>query len=359
MSMDNTLNSKRTWIMLLFLATGCTVMATPASTALPTSVTIPTVLPTETSTAVPTATAPVNTPTPTAQAGVDAATFVRETYPDYSVLAPGEKFVKTWEVKNIGTNTWNTDYSLVVDSTPQNEALGSPAEISFPDNTPPGATAVLSVNLTAPTVPGTYSVYWRLQNDRGQTFGVDGDRVWVTVMVCAAGETCSPPTRNGSASANGVSATLTNFAHEAGSATVDFCMTVPNRNYALDQAPRLLVDQEPAPLLDGGTILPWGCYEFRYQVSAAEFEAAQGIRLSIDGSLRMSPPPGDPNAACESARSDLIVQYPGLDFQCNFSMTGYYTDLRLPSSMNREQANQVIVDAIEDAIYGPWTLKIK
>ena len=97
----------------------------------------------------------------------------------------------------------------------------------------------------------------------------------------------------------------------------------------------------------------------KYQVSAAEIEQAHRITLLIDGSLRMSPPPGDPNVACQAARLNLVAQYPGLDFQCAFSMGGYYTNLELPAGMDSTKAQQVITDDIEGAIYGPWILNIR
>ena len=356
------MNCKRTvqaLAALLLLIAGCAAPSTQAPTAIPTSAPTLTAIPTGTSTAVP-----EGTLTRPAQIGTDAATFLNETYPDYSAVAPGEKFVKTWEVKNDGTNTWNTSYSLVLDSTPQNEAFGSPVRVPFPQATPPGGIVPLSVSLTAPTNPGTYTVYWSLKNDRNETFGVDGGRVWVTVMVCAAGKTCSPPSSpssGGSISANGISVTVNNFTYEAQSATVDFCMTVSLHKYTLTPAPSLLIDQKPAPFLSGGSNFASGpgCLEMKYQVGAAEIEQAQQITLFIDGSLRMTPPPGNPNVACQSSRLKLVAEYPGLDFQCAFSGAGYFTELQLPAGMDSTKAQQVITDEIEGAIYGPWILNIR
>ena len=345
--------------VLLLLIAGCTTPLPQAPTAIPTSAPTLTAIPTGTFTTVPEVTL-----TRLAQTGTDAATFLNENYPDYSAVAPGEKFVKTWDVKNAGTNTWNTSYSLVLDSTLQNEALGSPARIPFPQDTPPGGSVPFSVSLTAPTNPGTYTVYWSLKNDRNETFGVDGGRVWVTIMVCVAGKTCSPPSSPpsvGSTPVNGISVTLTNFTYDSQSATVDFCMTVSLQKYTLVPAPSLLIDQKPAPFLTGGSnfISGPGCLEMKYQVSAAEIEQAHRITLLIDGSLRMSPPPGDPNVACQAARLNLVAQYPGLDFQCAFSMAGYYTNLQLPAGMDTTKAQQIITDDIEGAIYGPWILNIR
>lgn len=351
------------WLMGASFLAGCSIsMSTVmppaiATMELPTATQSPTAtsLPTQTGTATSTSVATISV-----QTGTDRATFIKETYPDYSSVAPGEKFTKTWDIKNIGSNTWSTNYKLVVAATPQNDSLGSPAEVNFEQDVSPGESVTLSIPLAAPITPGTYSVYWKLQNDRGQAFGVDGDRVWVTIMVCEAGNACSPPSPSGSSWASGISVTLTSFTHDAQSATVDFCMTVPNRYYALGSpAPFLLIDQEPAPFLDGGSTQPWGCYFMKYQISAAQLEQSQHIVLSIDTALRMAPPPGAPNDACQSAKADLISQYPGLDFQCSFSMAGYYSNLQLPTGMTRDQAQQIIMDAVEGAIYGPWTLTIR
>jgi hypothetical protein len=54
-----------------------------------------------------------------------------------------------------------------------------------------------------------------------------------------------------------------------------------------------------------------------------------------------------------------MSQYPGLDFQCSFSMGGYYTNLQLPTGMTETQAQKIILDTIEGAIYGPWVLVIR
>jgi len=248
----------------------------------------------------------------------------------------------------------------VLDATPQGETLGSPASVPFPQDTPPGETVPLSVSLTAPTDPGTYAIYWRLENDRHEMFGVDGGKVWVIITVCEAGKPRSQTAPSSSTAANGISVTLTGFSHDAGSATVSFCMTVPNRYYSLSSpAPSLLIDQKPVPFLDGGSTEPWGCYEMRYQVSEIEIDQARTIALLIDTSLRMSPPPGDPDTACQAARANLVAQHPGLDFKCQFSMAGYATDLQAPPGMTLEQANQLITDTIEGAIFGPWVLNIR
>lgn len=182
------------WLIATYLLAGCISISTvsPQATA---TIELPTVTQSPAAASLPT---PASTATSTSitavsvQTGTDRAIFIKETYPDYSSVAPGEKFTKTWDIKNTGSNTWNRNYKLVMDATPQNDSLGSQAEVNFTQDIPPGETVTLSIPLTAPITTGTYSVFWKLQNDHGETFGVDGDRVWVTIMVCEAGKTCSP-----------------------------------------------------------------------------------------------------------------------------------------------------------------------
>lgn len=351
------------WLVGAYLLAGCSMsMSTvlPPATA---TMELPTATHTPKATSMPTPLAStatsISVTTIFVQTGTDKATFIKETYPDYSAVAFGEKFTKTWDIKNTGSNTWNRNYKLVIDATPQNNSLGSPTEVNFAQDVSPGELVTLSIPLTAPTTPGTYSVYWRLENDRGERFGVDGDRLWVMIMACEAGMTCSPPSSSyGSTSTNGVSATLTTVTSGAQSTTVAFCMTLPSIYYDLGvPSPILIVDQQIFNLLSGTSTSPHGCYEFEYPLGAAEFSEAETIVLSIDN-VRVSPA-RSPEADCQTAKPGLIAQYPGLDFQCNFSLAGYYTNLQLPAGMKREQAQQIITDAVEGAIYGPWTLTIR
>ncbi len=274
--------------------------------------------------------------------------FIGETVLDGTNLQPGQAFRKTWTLKNGGQRAWVEGFALaVVSSEPAGENIGSPDVIPLGKEGRPGEDIQIGVDLVAPEQDGRYTVYYQLLDETGAP--LPDSQIWVTITVGSGG----------SASAHGVSATLTNFISNSQSATVSFCMTVPDRNFALDRAPSLLIDQQPVPFLDGGTISPWGCYEFRYQTSDAEVNQAQQITLSIEGGLRMSPPPGDPDTACSSVRLNLMAQYPGLDFQCQFSGAGYTTNLKLPTGLTTEQAKQMITDAIEGAIYGPWVLTIR
>lgn len=316
----------------------------PTTTSLP--ATVPP-LPTATSTSTPNA-------TPLSLTQGTTFVFISETIPDGTNFLPGQTFKKTWTLKNGSTLTWNKNFFLIrTSSSPANETLGSPDKIPLPQEVNPGETLQIGVDLVAPKQNGQYTVFYQLQDSSGSL--VPNSQIWVTIMVG------NIPLTGGTNTVSGVTATLTSFMNDAQNTTVDFCMTVDFHKYTLDIAPVLLIDQKAAPFLTGSSDFPSGsgCLEMVYQLNASEIEQAQQIILSIEGSLRMAPPPGDPDVACRTARLNLIAAYPGLDFECHFSMAGYYTDLQLPDGLTRDQANTLVVNAIEGAIYGPWTLTIK
>ncbi|RME07658.1 MAG: hypothetical protein D6803_03360, partial [Anaerolineae bacterium] len=143
--------------------------STPAPTATP----LPTATPSETP--LPTATLAVPPTQPPAPGGggntsaCDLAAFVSDvTIPDGTQMAPGAAFTKTWRLLNAGTCTWNASYRLIFVS---GEQMGGVSPQAFTTgDIPPGATADVSVALTAPLTAGTYTGYWKLQNAQGVPF---------------------------------------------------------------------------------------------------------------------------------------------------------------------------------------------
>ena len=100
----------------------------------------------------------------------DAANFIADvTVPDGAIFLPNEKFTKTWRIKNIGSCTWTSSYSLVFD---KGDAMSGSATQAFSDIVVPGQTVDVSVNLMAPSSPGKYKGYWKLRNSSGEIFGV-------------------------------------------------------------------------------------------------------------------------------------------------------------------------------------------
>jgi hypothetical protein len=126
------------------------------------------------------------TSTPTATQGVcDQAGFEKDvTIPDNTTLDAGEEFTKTWQLRNDGTCTWNSNYAIVFE---RGDAMGGPASAQL-TSAPiaPGETVDVSLDLTAPESPGTYQGYWKLRNPAGQVFGLgtDGEKeFWVKIKI--------------------------------------------------------------------------------------------------------------------------------------------------------------------------------
>jgi|GEM_PF-3377837 len=108
----------------------------------------------------------------------DSAQFVADvTVPDGSTIDPGITFTKTFRLRNIGTCTWATTYTMVFDAGTQ---LGSTISVPFTHTVAPGATIDLSVNLTAPKIPDYYISYWKFKNASGTPFGIgfNANRSW-------------------------------------------------------------------------------------------------------------------------------------------------------------------------------------
>jgi len=107
------------------------------------------------------------------------ARYVQDvTIPDGTVLAPSSTFIKTWRMRNEGTNAWPEQTVLMFVggdklSASETIAIAPPA---------PGQEVDVAVNMVAPSVPGRYVSYWRLSGPEGNRFG---HRVWVDIIVDA------------------------------------------------------------------------------------------------------------------------------------------------------------------------------
>jgi len=99
---------------------------------------------------------------------VDDSKFVRDvTILDKASIKAGAAFLKIWRIRNTGTTTWDERYRLVHI---QDDPMGGPEGVPLP-LTAPGDTADISVNLTAPLVPGLHRSAWKIRSPQGQLFG--------------------------------------------------------------------------------------------------------------------------------------------------------------------------------------------
>jgi hypothetical protein len=125
--------------------------------------------------------------------GCDSMAFVADvTVPDGEDFAPNTAFVKTWRLRNSGTCSWSTSYSVVFSS---GNSMGGPATQALASSVAPGATVDISFNLTSPASAGAYTGYWQFRNAAGQNFG----SFYVQIDVTGSG---------GSGSSGGTTVTL-------------------------------------------------------------------------------------------------------------------------------------------------------
>ncbi|HKJ38337.1 MAG TPA: NBR1-Ig-like domain-containing protein [Anaerolineales bacterium] len=111
--------------------------------------------------------------TPSQTTYCDQVAFIKDvTIPDATVWIQGTSLTKTWRLKNNGTCTWTSGYSLVFK---QGAQMGAPSTANLPGNVRPGETVDISVNLIVPNTPGHYVGYWMLKSTSGVLFGY-GDR---------------------------------------------------------------------------------------------------------------------------------------------------------------------------------------
>ncbi len=121
---------------------------------------------------------------------VDAATFVTDvTMPDGTKITPNTPFNKIWRIKNSGTCTWTTNYKLVHVGGFLFGASSNAFNIQH--GVAPGETIDLLVAMVSPKTTGTYQSDWKLQNAKGQVFGIGKNGTtpfWVKIVVASPNE---------------------------------------------------------------------------------------------------------------------------------------------------------------------------
>ncbi len=131
------------------------------------------------------------------QAGDKAEVAGFSTDANLNLVAPGATFQATWTFKNSGTTTWNGDYrfSYSKNSHPKTRnfsrsPLGaqlaqSIVNIGATGAVKPGEKTHLTLTLTAPDEPGTYTTNWQLQTGNGRFFGPIR---WLRAVVVVVGK---------------------------------------------------------------------------------------------------------------------------------------------------------------------------
>jgi hypothetical protein len=105
------------------------------------------------------------------------ARFVEDvTVPDDTLYNGGVSFRKIWRLENTGECTWEPGVTWTHIGGALLNAEGS-VEVELAE---PGRIVDVSVDMVAPTSPGTYTSFWRLQRPNGELFG---DQAYVRIVV--------------------------------------------------------------------------------------------------------------------------------------------------------------------------------
>lgn len=100
--------------------------------------------------------------------------------PDGTIMSPGQEFIKTWKIKNIGTCTWGEGYELIYSYGEEMDGVAQPLGAAIG----PGQEVDVSVQFTAPDLAGSYTSLWTLENPTGIAFqGNDNKVLYVQIVV--------------------------------------------------------------------------------------------------------------------------------------------------------------------------------
>lgn len=85
---------------------------------------------------------------------------------DGTIMKPGERFRKTWRIRNAGTTTWSSGYTMAFFD---HQQMGDGQSVPLPQAAP-GQLVEVSVDLTAPQQTGLLRSTWMQRNHQGEFF---------------------------------------------------------------------------------------------------------------------------------------------------------------------------------------------
>jgi len=98
-----------------------------------------------------------------------SASLISENIPDGTIFEPGEKFTKTWEIKNTSLCTWDTNYKIIFWN---GDTLGGASYYNLPQMVVPDQTIPISLLMVAPKEDAIYTSEWMFQTPDSIEFGV-------------------------------------------------------------------------------------------------------------------------------------------------------------------------------------------
>jgi uncharacterized protein YkwD len=126
----------------------------------------------------------------------DSAAMIEDvTIPDNTVMTKGQQFTKTWRFLNNGKCDWS-GYTIAFFA---GDRMGSPDSVAVPD-TPAGKAVDVSVILTAPSADGSYTGFYLLKNNKGETLPIGIEQsFWLKILIgnVVAAPVATPVTSGG------------------------------------------------------------------------------------------------------------------------------------------------------------------
>src|SRR6266498_2859146 len=191
---------KKIWVLILLtsLSLGsCIKVSQETATSAPPLFVTSTLPPTKPGLSLPTDVPPTSTPdtsttttpgTPHGTAGTasgagackDSAVLLEDvTVPDNAQMTRGAKFTKTWRFMNSGKCNWS-GYTIAFVA---GDRMETPDSAPVPE-TEAGKTVDVSVELTAPSVDGSYTGFYILKNDKGETLSIGTEQAfWLKILI--------------------------------------------------------------------------------------------------------------------------------------------------------------------------------
>ena len=163
-----------------FTLTAAAFTDTPSSSSAtePPATEVATQAPAVTNTATTQPVAQVTNAQGTTVALCDSLQFVADVnVQDGTNMSPGQDFVKTWRVKNVGSCTWGADYKLVYAGY-ADQMAGQWQPLT--QVVQPGQEVELSVSFKAPSKVGEYLSAWQMANSKGITMP---EAIYVKIIV--------------------------------------------------------------------------------------------------------------------------------------------------------------------------------
>jgi Ig-like domain from next to BRCA1 gene len=112
----------------------------------------------------------------------DATACVDETVPHGMLMIPGQRFIKTWRIRNVGSVPWRGRRLERQGPLTGPGLITSPQFVPVP-NTNPGEVAEISVPLRAPGYDSTSIAYFKMVHESGSVCFPDRHQLGLDVLV--------------------------------------------------------------------------------------------------------------------------------------------------------------------------------